>query len=229
MQLFFIPNLSIDFTIEGEEAGHISRVLRKKVGDIFEVTDGTGKGYKAEIVEIGKNDISAKILEEIKGDFEIKTRVHLAVAPTKNIDRFEWIIEKAVELGVSEITPILCDRSERKIVNIERMNKLALSAMKQSGRFYLPKVNELVKLEKFKTDSVLKLIAHCEESEIKNELNQLPITKSVTILIGPEGDFSPKEIEKAKLDNYLPISLGKSRLRTETAAIYAVSYFRFGG
>lgn len=228
MQLFFIPHLSIDFTIEGEEAGHISRVLRKKAGDFFEVTDGTGKGYKAEILEIGKNDISAKILEEIKGDFEIKTRVHLAVAPTKNIDRFEWIIEKSVELGVSEITPLICDRSERKIVNIERMNKLALSAMKQSGRFVLPKVNELVKLEKFKTDSELKLIAHCEETE-KNELNQLPITKSVTILIGPEGDFFPKEIEKLKLENYQPVSLGKSRLRTETAAIYAVSFFRFNG
>jgi 16S rRNA (uracil1498-N3)-methyltransferase len=229
MQLFFIPHLSIDFTIEGEEAGHISRVLRKKVGDFFEVTDGTGKGYKAEIVEMGKNDISARILEEIKVDFEIKTRVHLAVAPTKNIDRFEWMIEKAVELGVSEITPILCDRSERKIVNIERMNKLALAAMKQSGRFLLPKVNELVKMEKFKTDSELKLIAHCEDIEEKNELNQLPITKSVTILIGPEGDFSPKEIEKAKMENYQPISLGKSRLRTETAAIYAMSFFRFTG
>lgn len=228
MQLFFIPNLSIDFTIDGEEAGHISRVLRKKVGDIFEVTDGTGKGYKAVIVEMGKNDISARILEEIKGDFEIKTHLHLAVAPTKNIDRFEWIIEKSVELGVNEITPLICDRSERKIVNIERMNKLALSAMKQSGRFFLPKVNELVKLEKFKTDSEMKLIAHCEESD-KNELNQLPLSKSVTILIGPEGDFSPKEIEKAKLENYQPISLGKSRLRTETAAIYAISFFRFNG
>jgi len=228
MQLFFIPHLSIDFTIEGEEAGHISRVLRKKAGDIFEVTDGTGKGYKAEIVDMGKNDISARILEEIKGDFEIKTHVHLAVAPTKNIDRFEWIIEKSVELGVSEITPLICDRSERKIVNIERMNKLALSAMKQSGRFVLPKVNELVKLEKLKSNSELKLIAHCEET-LKNELNQLPVAKSVTILIGPEGDFSPKEIEKAKLENYQPISLGKSRLRTETAAIYALSFFRFNG
>lgn len=228
MQLFFITNLSIDFTIEGEEAGHISRVLRKKAGDHFLVTDGIGKGYKAEIVEIGKNDISARILEEIKGDFEIKTQVHLVVAPTKNIDRFEWLIEKAVELGVSEITPIICDRSERKIVNIERMNKLALSAMKQSGRFILPKVNEAIKLDKFKTEAELKLIAHCEESD-KIELNQLPVSKSTTILIGPEGDFSPKEIEKAKSENYQPISLGKSRLRTETAAIYAVSFFRFNG
>src|SRR5688572_19946498 len=130
MQLFFIPNISIDFTIEGEEAGHISRVLRKKAGDFLLATDGTGKGYKAEIIEIGKNEIAAKIIEEIKGDFEINTRVHLAVAPTKNIDRFEWMIEKSVELGVSEITPIICARSERKIVNVERMNKLALSAMK---------------------------------------------------------------------------------------------------
>ncbi len=228
MQLFFIPQLSIDFIIEGEEAGHITRVLRKKIGDLIMVTDGTGKGYKAEITDLGKNEISAKIVEEVKGDHEIKTKVHLAVAPTKNIDRFEWVIEKAVELGVNEITPILCDRSERKIVNIERMNKLALSAMKQSGRFYLPKVNEMVKLEKFKTDSEMKLLAHCED-EVKNELNQLPSTHSVTILIGPEGDFSPKEIEKAKTENYQFISLGKSRLRTETAAIHAMSFFRIIG
>jgi 16S rRNA (uracil1498-N3)-methyltransferase len=228
MQLFFIPQLSIEFVIDGEEAGHISRVLRKKVGDLFLVTDGIGKGYKAEITDLGKNEISAKIVEEVKGDFEIKTKVHLAVAPTKNIDRFEWMIEKAVELGVNEITPILCDRSERKIVNVERMNKLALSAMKQSGRFYLPKVNEMVKWDKFKTDSEMQLFAHCEEGE-KNELSQLPPANTVTIFIGPEGDFSPKEIEKAKSENYQFISLGKSRLRTETAAIHAMSFFRIIG
>lgn len=228
MQLFFIPQLSIDFVIEGEEAGHISRVLRKKAGDMFLVTDGAGKGYKAEIISLGKNEIAAKIVEEVKEGFEIRTKVHLAVAPTKNIDRFEWMVEKAVELGVHEITPILCDRSERKIVNIERMNKLALSAMKQCGRFYLPKVNEMAKLEKFKTDSEMKLLAHCED-DIKKELNQLPSINTVTILIGPEGDFSPKEIEKAKSENYQFISLGKSRLRTETAAIHAMSFFRING
>jgi 16S rRNA (uracil1498-N3)-methyltransferase len=228
MQLFFIPQLSIDFVIEGEEAGHISRVLRKKAGDLFLVTDGTGKGYKAEIISLGKNEIAAKIVEEVKGEFEISTKVHLAVAPTKNIDRFEWMVEKAVELGVHEITPIICDRSERKIVNVERMNKLALSAMKQCGRFYLPKVNEVTKLKDFKSDAAQKLIAHCEEN-IKTELNQLPFMESTTVLIGPEGDFSPNEIEKALSGNYLPVSLGKSRLRTETAAIYCVSYFRIKG
>lgn len=225
MQLFFIPQLSIDFSIEGEEAGHISRVLRKKSGDLLWVTDGTGKGYQAEIIEIGKNDVHCKIVEELKGDFEIATRVHLAVAPTKNIDRFEWMIEKAVELGVHEITPILCQRSERKIVNVERMNKLALSAMKQSGRFFLPRVNELVKWENFKSESEWKLVAHCEDSQ-KMELNQLVAAKSVTILIGPEGDFTPKEIESFLQQKYQPVSLGKSRLRTETAAVYAMSFYR---
>ncbi|MBL4706510.1 MAG: RNA methyltransferase, partial [Flavobacteriales bacterium] len=148
--------------------------------------------------------------------------IHIAIAPTKNNDRMEWFVEKAVEIGVSSITPIICKNSERVKLKQERFLKVAISAMKQSNRLYLPIINEPMKLMDFmaKDDSESKLIAHCEE-EKKSDLSQLSIGKSVSILIGPEGDFSRSEIEKALEENYIPTSLGNSRLRTETAGIVA--------
>jgi 16S rRNA (uracil1498-N3)-methyltransferase len=147
----------------------------------------------------------------------------MAVAPTKNNDRFEWFLEKATEIGVHEITPILCERSERKTIKYERYDKVIQSAMKQSFQAYLPKLNPLTTLSDFlkeDTEGML-FIAHCENSE-KYELKRtLAPDKPTTILIGPEGDFTTEEIKKAKARGYLPVSMGKTRLRTETAAIVA--------
>lgn len=148
---------------------------------------------------------------------------HLVVAPTKSNDRFEWFLEKATEIGVDEITPILCEHSERKIVKPERMEKVLQSAMKQSMQAYLPKLNPMVGYNEFMKQSRegLLFIAHCDEDEKLELKRRVAPDKDVTILIGPEGDFSRTEIESAYEKGYLPVSLGQNRLRTETAAIVA--------
>jgi 16S rRNA (uracil1498-N3)-methyltransferase len=152
-----------------------------------------------------------------------KFHLHLAVAPTKMNDRYEWFLEKATEIGIHEITPIICDHSERKVVNKERFDKILLVAMKQSNELYLPKLNEAVTLKEFLKHerTGLKLIAHCEEADKQTLKSVLKPNADVTMLIGPEGDFSEKEIAVALENSYIPVSLGNTRLRTETAAIVA--------
>lgn len=222
MQLFYIQTISDSFSIEGEEVKHISKVLRKNVGDEIHITDGKGKGYNARITSIDKNQINCQLGEEIKSDLELTTRVHLAVSPTKNSDRYEWLIEKAVELGVCEITPLITKHSERRKINLERLQKIAVSAMKQSGRFVLPIINDVIDFNKFKTNSNQIYFAHCREGE-KKSFSNMEFSKDITILIGPEGDFSNEEIEDCIKKNFLPIELGNTRLRTETAALYALA------
>lgn len=222
MQLFYISNISDTFSIEGEEVKHISKVLRKNIGDEIQITDGKGKGYNAQIIAIEKNQINCQCGEEIKNDLELTTRVHLAVSPTKNIDRYEWLIEKAVELGVSEITPLITKHSERRKINLERLQKIAVSAMKQSGRFVLPIINDVVDFNKFTTNSNQIYFAHCREGE-KKSFAKMDFSNDITVLIGPEGDFSIEEIENCVKKNFVPIELGNTRLRTETAAIYALA------
>jgi 16S rRNA (uracil1498-N3)-methyltransferase len=228
MQLFFVPELSERIVMEGDEAGHLIRVLRKQKGDIIQITDGKGKGFNAEIIAVTKKEAELVLTNEIIRNYELKTKVHLAVAPTKNNDRYEWMIEKATELGVAEITPVICERSERKNCNLERLQKSALAAMKQCGRFVLPKINEAVRLKDFSFSDSLNLVAHCE-NQSKKELTEIKKNDSVSVFIGPEGDFSPSEIELLISKNGIPVSLGESRLRTETAAVYAMSFFRFRG
>ncbi|MDG2060078.1 MAG: RsmE family RNA methyltransferase, partial [Flavobacteriales bacterium] len=143
---------------------------------------------------------------------------------TKNMDRFEWFLEKATEIGIDEITPVICDRSERKVIKTERCNRILLSAMKQSLKYHLPKLNEVISFTDFtqKNFDGSKYIAHCEESE-KIELKEKNTERKTLILIGPEGDFSPNEIDKATNNNYQAISLGNNRLRTETAGVVSVT------
>lgn len=224
MQLFYLAQIEEDFLISGEEVKHIRKVLRKNIGDSIQITDGKGKGFHAEIREFTKNNIACSLGKEIINELELPVKVHLAVAPTKNIDRFEWMIEKAVELGVNEITPIIGNHSERKIVNLERLQKVAISAMKQSGRFVLPTIHEAIDFKNFKTSDIC-YFAHCRE-EKKSDLTKEIIKNNCAILIGPEGDFSVNEIEECLKRNYIPISLGETRLRTETAAIYAMSILK---
>ena len=225
MQLFYNPNIdeqTQSFFFDKEESKHIVKVLRKKDSDILYVTNGQGLLFETEITLASDNKCTVKI-NGIEKKTRSNYRLHLAVAPTKMNDRYEWFLEKATEIGIHEITPILCDRSERKVINKDRFDKIVLSAMKQSNECFLPQLNEAVTFKEFlkKQNEGLQFIAHCEETDKKTLKSVLVRNQNITILIGPEGDFSEKEIALAIENNYVPITLGTTRLRTETAAIVA--------
>jgi 16S rRNA (uracil1498-N3)-methyltransferase len=225
MQLFYNPNIdetTENFSFDKEESKHIIKVLRKKDTDILFVTNGLGLLFKTKITLASDNKCSVEIIAIEKSE-PSKFHLHLAVAPTKMSDRFEWFLEKATEIGITEITPIFCDRSERKVVNKERFEKILLTALKQSNVLFFPKLNEATPFREFikSKNQGLQLIAHCEETNKKSLKSVLKPNEDVTLLIGPEGDFSEKEIELAIEHNYIPVSLGNTRLRTETAAIVA--------
>ncbi|RIV74427.1 16S rRNA (uracil(1498)-N(3))-methyltransferase [Flagellimonas aequoris] len=225
MQLFYNPSLdnsTKQFVFPPEESKHIARVLRKTEGDIVHITNGKGYLFEAEILVPDQKRCKVKIVSESKS-VPKRYSLHMAVAPTKMNDRFEWFLEKATEIGIDEITPLFCDHSERKTVKLERMERVLQSAMKQSLQTVLPKLNPPMSFKDFmETDNTgLKFIAHCDEGE-KMELKRRVIADmDITILIGPEGDFSKEEIDAAKAKGFVPISLGNNRLRTETAAIVA--------
>lgn len=225
MQLFYTPELTSStkqFTFSKEESKHIVRVLRKKEGDLLQITNGKGFMFSAKIILTDQKNC---MVEVISYEFqEPKSyKLHLAVAPTKMNDRYEWFLEKATEIGIDTITPILCDRSERKVIKKERFDKIIQAATKQSLSAYFPELKPLTPFQEFISShaDVQLFIAHCEEEEKKSLKHALEIHKDVTILIGPEGDFSPKEIALALENNYIPVTLGETRLRTETAAIVA--------
>ena len=223
MQLFFIKNPENEIILSKQESKHVTKVLRKKSGDILNFTDGKGGLYKAEITLADTTNCRLKILSSKQKTKQHTYHLHIAIAPTKNIDRFEFFLEKATEIGIDEITPIICQHSERKVMKTERCKRILLSAMKQSLKFHLPKINEAIPLKDFLKQDFEgnKYIAHCKESkkvELKNEMKE----NKTLILIGPEGDFSPLEIEMALQNQYKAVNLGNTRLRTETAALVAV-------
>lgn len=225
MQLFYFKDIneqSTSFSFDKEESRHISKVLRKKEGDILFVTNGLGFLFKTEIAIASDSKCSVNIISFEKQE-QPKFHLHLAVAPTKMNDRYEWFLEKATEIGVQEITPIICDHSERKIIKTERFDKILLAAMKQSNQYFLPILNEPISFKEFLKKSIhgQKFIAHCEETDKKTLKSVFKLSEDCTILIGPEGDFSVKEIEIALEKQFIPISLGNTRLRTETAAVVA--------
>ncbi|OXB02587.1 16S rRNA (uracil(1498)-N(3))-methyltransferase [Flavobacterium oncorhynchi] len=225
MQLFYNPDIdetTKSFSFDKEESKHIIKVLRKKDSDILHVTNGSGLLFETEITLASDNKCIVEVLS-IKKSPEPKFRLHLAVAPTKMNDRFEWFLEKATEIGIQEITPIICDRSERKVINLERFEKIILSAMKQSNETFLPKLNDAVSFKEFlkQKNKGLQFIAHCEETDKRSLKDALKPNEDVTLLIGPEGDFSDKEIALAIENNFQPVTLGNTRLRTETAAVVA--------
>lgn len=228
MQLFFntdITETTQNITFDKIESKHIVRVLRKKENDLLHITNGKGLLFTAAITIANDKKCLAEITNVTHQPKHWNYYLHIAIAPTKNNDRLEWFLEKATEIGIDEITPIICSNSERKIVKMERLQKIIQAATKQSLQMVLPKLNEPVKLNDFivsNTKGTL-FIAHCEEDSKKTLLkNTLEKSEKTTILIGPEGDFSEKEIDLALQNNYTPISLGESRLRTETAALVAV-------
>ncbi|TWI13826.1 16S rRNA (uracil1498-N3)-methyltransferase [Flavobacterium cauense R2A-7] len=225
MQLFYNPDInsaSKEFSFDKEESKHIVKVLRKKEGDVLHVTNGLGNLFHTEIILASDKKCTVKITQT-ETQKPTGFRLHLAVAPTKMNDRFEWFLEKATEIGVHEITPIICDHSERKVIKTERFDKIIQSAMKQSLQFHLPKLNEPISLKDFinQEHSGNLCIAHCEETDKKLLKEVVKPNEAYTILIGPEGDFSEKEIELALKNKYIPVSLGNTRLRTETAAVVA--------
>ena len=232
MQLFYNSEISIEtkqITFDKIESKHIVRVLRKKENDILKITNG--KGYLFDVKISFAND--KKCLADIVAVTEKKNPrnyyLHVAIAPTKNNDRMEWFLEKATEIGIDEITPIICKNSERRIVKLERFEKIIQSAMKQSLKFTLPKLNEPRKFSDFINQNLdgKICIAHCEKQEKKILKSVIDASEKVTVLIGPEGDFSSDEINKALMKKIIPITLGKSRLRTETAALVAVNSVSF--
>lgn len=225
MQLFYNPDIheaTSSFTFDKEESKHIVKVLRKSVGDVLHITNGLGWMFDAEIINADIKKCQANI-SNAKQHPKREYKLHLAVAPTKMNDRFEWFLEKATEIGIDTITPILCDHSERKVIKLDRFEKILQSAMKQSLQCYLPTINELTPFNNFVNQDFegQKYIAHCEDSDRKLLKNQLKPDQDIVILIGPEGDFSVKEIETALQHNFIPVTLGNTRLRTETAAIAA--------
>lgn len=207
-----------------EESKHAIRVLRLNVGDIINIINGKGHKSLGEITVGDKKSVQFTILEDFQENYS-ELNIHIAIAPTKNIDRFSFFLEKVTEIGVQKITPIICSNSERQNLKIEKLKKNLISALKQSGNLFLPQIESPTDFKTF-IDHALgdsqKFIAHCEDDENKKELRKLAdSSKNIVILIGPEGDFSPEEIKLAIKKGFTPVSLGESRLRTETAGIVA--------
>lgn len=224
MHLFYTPDINEKiYSLNEEESKHCMRVLRLQKDDKINLIDGKGGLYTARIIDTNPKKCILEVLdykqEYGKRDFYL----HIAIAPTKNISRFEWFLEKATEIGIDEITPLLCEHSERKIIKPDRLNKVITAAVKQSLKAYHPKLNVLTKFSDFisANNKGEKYIAHCEENEKRNLKDICKSKTDIVILIGPEGDFSPKEIKQAQENNFTEISLGNSRLRTETAGIVA--------
>nr|WP_321356467.1 16S rRNA (uracil(1498)-N(3))-methyltransferase [uncultured Draconibacterium sp.] len=224
MQLFYVPNLSgAEVILDETESKHAVRVLRLKEDDEIELVDGKGGFFKARITDANPKKCKLSIIDSQtefgKKDFHL----HIAIAPTKNIDRTEWFLEKCTEIGIDEVTPLLSEHSERKVIKPERLEKILVSAMKQSVKAYLPKLNELTKFSDLLSQATeaKKFIAHCNEGEKPHLKNVVKPGDNVLILIGPEGDFSPEEVDLALENGFEAISLGNARLRTETAGVVA--------
>lgn len=228
MHLFYAPDISSDqFLLPEEETHHFVHVLRFSQGKEIEVTDGKGTRALCEAVQVSKKQVQLQVLK--KEIFPASNRrLHVAIAPTKNIDRYEWFVEKATEMGIAEITPIICQHSERKTLKLERIQKLVVAAARQSQHYYFPVVNAEISFDTFlaavRGKESAAFIAHCAEAE-KDHARELALITTAVVLIGPEGDFSPEEIEKALQQGYRALSLGNSRLRTETAGLKAVAAF----
>jgi 16S rRNA (uracil1498-N3)-methyltransferase len=230
MNLFYTPDINSEiYTLNEEESKHIIRVLRLKKESFITLTNGSGNFYKVEIIDDNTKRCTVKVVEIEENVGKREFKLHIAIAPTKNIERFEWFLEKATEIGIEEITPIICRNSEREIIKTDRLNKVIISAMKQSLKAYCPKLNEPFTFTNFiKNQSApAKFIAHCSSGEKFSLKEKYKSGNDILILIGPEGDFSPEEI-KAAIDNgFQEIHLGQSRLRTETAGVVACQIVNF--
>ena len=226
MQLFYKKDFESIGQLDDVDTRHAIKVLRKNLGDVLHITDGEGYLFEARIHKINTKNIELKI--EDKQFFEApKFELHLAIAPTKNIERIEYVIEKATEIGISKFSFIKTSNSERKHINLERLERIAISAMKQSLKFYLPQLSDIVEFEDFicNVQNEKKIICHYQENAL--ELKTYTNIQDVCVMIGPEGDFSKEEFQLALQKGFEPVNLGDSRLRTETAALVAVTLLNF--
>lgn len=226
MHLFYTPDIvpnKAEYTLSEEESKHCTRVLRLKEGDEVSLIDGKGHLYKGQLQEAHPKRARIKILSILPEFGKRNHYLHIAIAPTKNIDRLEWFLEKATEIGIDEISLLICEHSERRKVKTERLQKVITAAVKQSLTAYHPKLNEATKLNEFlrRTDLGQSFIAHCLDQKKEHLTDLVFPNDKVCILIGPEGDFSVNEVELSLAQGFKPISLGDTRLRTETAALYA--------
>jgi len=228
MHRFYANNLDIEsilVELNEIESTHACKVLRLKIGDIIEVFNGTGMIALAQIENNHAKRCSIKILS-VEQHEKQPGSVHIAICPTKSSDRFEWFLEKAVEIGVDEITPLHSENSERSKLNYERLDKIMMSAVKQSQRLYVPILNPLAKVSEFIKSNPNCLMAHCNSKMNRIEIMSIPKIGRSTIMIGPEGDFSEKEIQQAIEQKINSVSLGKNRLRTETAGVVAATLLK---
>lgn len=228
MILFYSPDIRTSGILPPEESAHCVRVLRHKTGDLINVIDGKGFLFNCEIIVSDPKRTEVKIISEKKENHTWENRICIAVAPPKNSERLDWLVEKVVEVGVDEIIPVVCKRSERKQVKEERLQKIVISAMKQSLKAYLPKLHSIMSfsdLMEYAKAFNNKFIAYCDETLGKSYLCRVIGNSDTLIVIGPEGDFTPEEVETAMKRGFQPVSLGESRLRTETAALTALQTF----
>lgn len=228
MHIFYTPDLSGNsYSLDETESKHCVRVLRLEKGDKITLVDGRGGFFTAEIADPNPKRCGVKVIQS-ELNFGLRNfKIQVAIAPTKNIERMEWFLEKATEIGIDRITPLLCRYSERKEIKNERLEKVMVSAMKQSLKAYLPRLDELTKFTDFIRQPFegQKFIAHCEEQDREMLKDVVESSRNYLILIGPEGDFSTEEIDLAIRSGFRPVSLGDSRLRTETAGVVACHIF----
>lgn len=228
MQLFYAPDfVAPECTLPEEESAHAVRVLRLAEGDRLHVTDGRGTVYLCEIVSASPKRCAVRVLSSGPGEFDIRYRLTLAVAPPKNMDRYEWFLEKATEIGVTEIVPLLCERSERRVIKPERECKVIVAAVKQSLKSVCPVLRDMTPFERFVSEPFVgrRFIAHCDEPiRAKRYIaSLLHPGEDAVIMVGPEGDFSPEEIRLAVECGFEETTLGSQRLRTETAAVFGAA------
>jgi len=230
MPYFFQDNLSQDiFTLSSEESKHITKSLRLKVGDFIWITDGKGTLAKATLTNAFKDFCAAEVTERVFCENHSKKKIHIAVAPTKNPDRMEWLVEKLTEIGVSQISFMICERSERKNVDLNRLQRIAVASLKQSQGVWLPELKTLSFsqfINENKNIIAQKYIAYCDDKKQSVAISNLDIQHKETIfLIGPEGDFSPQEVHFAKEAGFQQITLSEKILRTETAALFVACWY----
>lgn len=224
MQLFYTKNIQEKTAyLDAEETKHCTKTLRKSIGDVLRLTDGKGGLYEAELLDFDKKSTSLRILQQLPSPDQRAFKLHIAIAPTKNNSRLEWFLEKATELGIDEVSFIRCQRSERKNIRLERLEKIMLAAAKQSLKTIFPVLHPLRSFKEIieTAEADFKGIAHCNTNDLPPLKEKVGHVPSIFLLIGPEGDFSVQEVEVAQEQGFQEIGLGKSRLRTETAGIVA--------
>ena len=226
---FYAPDITTTLTLPESESGHAVRVLRHAAGDAIEVVDGRGNLYRCSIISAHHKGCAVEINEVIELPKVWRPKITLAAAPTKNMDRMEWLVEKLVEIGVDEFIPVRCARSERKDLKTERLEKIAVSAMKQSLKAVLPEISPLIPLKEFLAAipaATQCFVGYCDENTERKLLSRtLKPDTDTAILIGPEGDFTPEEIDACRQAGFVPVTMGDNRLRTETAALVGCDTF----